>query len=67
MILIKKIDVPRHLAARRALHRASALPVILPRATSVSVVAPAGAVTSASKSIETSSQERCFSSLPDTP
>ena len=42
MSLIKKIDVPKHLAARRAARQFALRPAIQPRATVISETEPAG-------------------------
>jgi hypothetical protein len=55
MGLIKKIDVPRHFAARRAMRLAAGFPVVLPHG--VAGVGPTGAKSSAAKFIEDFSVE----------
>ena len=49
MGLIKKIDVPKHFAARRAMRLASRQPVSLPDATGFSEIEPVSAAARASE------------------
>jgi len=55
MGLIKKIDVPRHFAARRAMRLAAGFPVILPQG--AAGVEPAGTKAAGAKFIEDFSLE----------
>jgi len=63
MSLIKKIDVPKHFAARRAMRLVAARQVILPLATGVSGAEPAGTKADAEKFIEDFSPENSSSSV----
>jgi hypothetical protein len=67
MSLIKKIDLPLHFAARRSLRLDAARPVILPRATGVSVVEPAGTQVNASAFGDDFLSEHCVASAPQSP
>jgi len=61
MGLIKKIDVPRHFAARRAMRLASGFPVVLPHGAGATGVELAGTKAAAAKFIEDFSAEHSSS------
>jgi hypothetical protein len=63
MSLIKKIDVAKHFAARRAMVRAAPRPVIRPLGARVSDAEPADAKANAAKFIEDFSLEHSSSSV----
>jgi len=67
MSLIKKIDVEKHFAARRAMRQAAARPVSQPNATGFIEAEPAGAKTNAQGFIKDFSLEHSSSSVPFTP
>jgi hypothetical protein len=67
MSLIKKIDVPKHFAARRALHQAAERAVSPPDAAGTSAIGPAGARGNAKSFPEVSSLEHFSSSEPVLP
>ncbi len=63
MSLIKKIDVPRHFAARRAMARAAARLVIQAHATGTAEIDSDGTKANAAKFIEDFSLEHSSSAL----
>lgn len=67
MSLIKKIDVPKHFAARRAMARVAARPVIQPDAAAVSVLEPAAAKANAAMFIGDFPPGHSSSSVPLAP
>jgi hypothetical protein len=67
MSLIKKIDVPKHFAARRALHLAAARTVTPPVATGAPAIGHAGTRGNAAKFIEDFSLEPSSSSTAVSP
>jgi hypothetical protein len=67
MGLIKKIDVPRHFAARQALRLAASRMARFNDGTRVSATPPAGMRGSGERYLETSSPEHSTLSLPGLP
>ena len=67
MSLIKKIDVPKHFAARRAMRVAAAQQARLPDATLVSEIYPAAATANAAEFTKDFTLEHSSSSGPATP
>lgn len=67
MSLIKKIDVPRHFAARRARSLVAARPLSLPVAAVVPDLETAGAKAAEAKFIEDFSLEHSSSNVPVPP